>query len=170
IELRRESPPPSIQPKRRQRVRLAVVPVLLALLAIAFFVLPAPEQPTQRVHAELRDTQKVTLRYAGQQSNGFSPLCGCVAEKRPDEWWGLSFVARAATLTNDCGCPFTKFTITGAAPTTIRWRPETYRVSALVEMVDAPENISDSDLDTLIAGTSIPPGAKVLWSSPVESE
>jgi hypothetical protein len=161
---------PSVRPTAHRLLRLTVLPTVLASIAVALFVLPAPERPAQRVHAELRDIQKFTVRYAGQQSNGYSPLCGCVAEKRPEEWWGLAFVARAATLTNNCGCPFTKFTITGAAPTTIRWRRETYRVNAVVEMVDAPQAMSDSDLDTILAGRSVPASCKVLWSSAVESD
>lgn len=167
---RPSSASPPARPTARRLLRLTILPTVLASIAVALFVLPAPERPAQRVHAELRDIQKFTVRYAGQQSNGYSPLCGCVAEKRPEEWWGLAFVARAATLTNNCGCPFTKFTITGAAPTTIRWKRETYRVTAIVEMVDAPAAMSDSDFDTLLAGRTVPAGAKVLWSSPVESD
>src|ERR1044072_3850630 len=49
----------------------------------------------------------VELQYNTQQIEGISPLCGCWAQKKAEDWRGISFVARRLQLKREGTDPVT---------------------------------------------------------------
>lgn len=113
----------------------ATVSRMLVALAIAFLFLAAlaallpyltSSQPAE-IRAEFSELGDVEVQYATAQSDGFSPVCGCMAEQSYQQWRGITTVARHVELHRSGDTPLAAYLITGAFPEPITWQPNVFR-------------------------------------------
>jgi hypothetical protein len=80
----------------------------------------------------------VHLQYRGFQRDGTSPVCGCKEELDPNDWWGISSLAREVSMFRSGGPPYTKYVVTGAEPKQIQWLPGLFKTRAQIFILRQP--------------------------------
>jgi hypothetical protein len=88
----------------------------------------------------LTDVREVDFEFKNFQSEGFSPVCGCDKEQRPEDWRGITFAARHVNLRRQGRLPLTAYMITVAAPKKITWSSPGERFNVDLYFLSIPKN------------------------------
>jgi|GEM_PF-3094033 len=146
-------------------------PFLISLLAAAAFIWPLAislNQPRpSEARLDLSTTGQIHLLYSGLQEDGISPVCGCPNEVDPNEWWGISGLARNVLLERIGGGPYTKYSLFGPGPSEIRFAPDVFKTSARIFIVKHSFGHEGFDARLLFSG-KLPEGYKVVTMEDVE--
>src|ERR1043165_2645005 len=154
-----------------RRIRHRAWPLLVSVLAAAAFTwalvasLNRPE-PSE-VRLDLSTTDSVHLAWGNLQAFGISPVCGCPNEVDPNEWWGISGLARNVGLERIGGGPYTKYSLFGPGASEVRVTPDAFKTSARVFVVKHSFGHEGFDARLLLSG-KLPDGYQIVTMEDIE--
>ena len=91
-----------------------------------------------KIGGNITQFKDIELSYETDQSEGISPLCGCMAEKKAEEWRGISFVARHIQINRTGDSAITGYVITNPLPATTSWMPQLFKLRATIYSIALP--------------------------------
>jgi hypothetical protein len=141
--------------------------LILSALSLFAFVRAGSSLPAIPAKLEVSTADSVHFRYAGLRHENFSPVCGCKNELDPNDWWGISALARDVSMFRSGGAPYTKYVITGAVPTKIEWEPGFFKMSATVFVLREPVGGEGFD-PRLLLSRRVPSGYEIVRMEDVE--
>lgn len=120
--------------KRFGRILLLAV---ISIICIAAFMY-LRQSTSVTIKSSLTDVKDIELKFSDYQSQGYSPVCGCFGEQRPENWRGISFATRHLTIERTGRLPTTAYMLTVAAPRQITWSSPGERFSADLYFISLP--------------------------------
>jgi hypothetical protein len=121
--------------------KIALSCILISTICIAGFFYLKRSYPVT-IKSNLTEVKEIELRFKDFQSQGYSPVCGCYEEKRPEEWRGVAFATRHLNIERKGNLPLTDYMITVAAPRRVSWSGLGERFSADLYYVSLPKDES----------------------------
>jgi len=155
-----------------RRVVRRAAPLVLSFLAATGFtwalVVSVNHPRPSETRLDLSTTSQIHLAYSGSlQEDGISPVCGCLNEVDPNEWWGISGLARNTILERVGGGPYTKYSLFGPGPSEIRFAPDVFKTSARIFIIKHSFAHEGFDPRLLFSG-KLPEGYQVVTMEDVE--
>lgn len=153
---------------RRRANTTTIVALAVGFAFVALFILlyiyGATSTPA-KIAGQITQFKDVELSYDTYQNFGISPLCGCMADKKAEEWRGITFLARHVQIARSGDSPMTGYMITSATPEIINWTPLLFRLRATVYSISLPKT-EPFDPEQLVHN-QLPPTARIDESKDV---
>lgn len=140
------------------------VSLIFIVIYILFFKYLSESSPA-KITGTITQFKDVELSYDTYQSEGRSPLCGCLAEKEAEEWRGITFVARHLQISRTGETPITGYLITNALPERTFWNPMLFKLRATVYSIAIP--VADAFDPELLLQNKLPSSQKILESKDI---
>ena len=123
----------------QRRHLLTTIGVLISASSIIMFSYLMKSEPAE-IRAELTGLGDIQFSYSGKQISGISPLCGCYAEKRREEWRGITFPAKYLRIDREGSKPLTGYMLTSPVPANVNWIPSLFKLKGAVFKLALPED------------------------------
>lgn len=136
----------------------AVLIILSIVCAAVFFYLK--QALPVKIKSSLTGVKEIELKFSDYQSQGYSPVCGCFREQRPENWRGLAFAARHLIIDRKGNEAKTAYMITVAAPKPITWTSPGERFSADLYFISLPKG--ENFVAQNILEDKLPPSYRIL--------
>jgi hypothetical protein len=147
---------------------IALILLLLCAACTYAYLIAVRRTPTAAASkVDVVTSGDVHLQYRGFQHDGTSPVCGCKEELDPNDWWGISSLAREVSMFRSGGPPYTKYVLTGAEPKQIQWQPGLFKTRAQIFVLKQPFGAEGFNPRLLSSG-KMPGGYEVVTVDEVD--